>query len=531
MQRSTGRARQRGTICAALLLLAALAQQTRAQDLRIGVAALSSSVDPHFYNLAANVSLSLHIFDRLTQRAADSTLLPGLAISWRPVSETVWEFKLRPGVKWSDGTDFTADDVAFTITRARNVPNSPSSFAGFLRAITQVEVVDPQTVRFHTAAAAPNVPIDLATIAIVSRHAGQDATTDDYNTGGAAIGTGPYRLVHFERGASVELVRNDAWWGAPPEWQHVTFRGIPNAGARVAALLAGDVDLIDQPPLASLQQLKSDKRVTVFEAQGLRVIFLGPDYTRQGEEPFITDNDGHKLVKNPLLDRRVRQALSIAINRQGLVDQVMQGEATPTGQWMPAGTPGYLPDSPPPTYDPARARALLAEAGYPQGFRLTLHTPNDRYPNDAATSQAIAQMWTRIGVATTVEVLPGAVYAPRGVHHEFSMGLWGWSNNTAEAGSALINMLGTEDAKSGRGVSNVAGYSNPALDALTDRALATLDDAQRAALFREATRMITDDVALITLFHIINPWAGRVGISYQARADEQTYAVDVRSVK
>jgi peptide/nickel transport system substrate-binding protein len=213
------------------------------------------------------------------------------------------------------------------------------------------------------------------------------------------------------------------------------------------------------------------------------------------------------------------------------VDQVMQGEATPTGQWMPIGTPGYLPDSKPPPYDPTRARQLLAEAGFPQGFRLTLHTPNDRYPNDAATSQAIAQMWTRVGIATTVEVLPGAVYAPRGVHHGYAMGLWGWSNNTAEAGSALINIFGTQDAKAGRGVSNVAGYSNPALDALTDRALATLDDAKRAALFREATQLITDDVAMITLFHLVNPWAGRAGLTYQARADEQTYVVDVHTVK
>jgi len=513
------------------LLLAAAAMPAGAQDLRIGVAQLSTSVDPHFYNLAANISLSLHIFDRLTQRAPDSSLQPDLALSWQAVSDTVWEFKLRPGVTWSDGTAFTAADVAFTVERARNVPNSPSSFAGFLRAIREVEVVDPLTVRFHTAAPAPNVPTDLASIAIVSRHAGEGASTDDYNTGRAAIGTGPYRLVRFERGAAVELVRNDAWWGDKPEWQHVSFRAIPTAGPRVAALLAGDVDLIDAPPLANLQQLKADRRVSVFEAQGLRVIFLGPDYTRLGESADITDNAGNKLAKNPLLDRRVRQALSVAINRQGLVEQVMQGEATATGQWMPAGTPGFLPDYPPPAFDAARARQLLAEAGFPQGFKLTLHAPNDRYPNDAATAQAIGQMWSRVGIATTVEILPGAIYSPRGVHHEYAMGLWGWSNNTAEAGSGLVNIFGTQDAASGRGVSNVAGYSNPALDALTDRALATLDDGKRAELFRQATRMIADDVAMITLFHIVNPWAGRTGLSYRARADEQTYAVDVRTTK
>jgi peptide/nickel transport system substrate-binding protein len=340
MRSRIDRPRQRGPAATFALLLAVLSPQARAQDLTIGVAARSTSVDPHFYDLAANVTLSLHIFDRLTQRAPDSTLLPALALSWHPVSDTVWEFNLRPNVTWSGGTDFTADDVAFTLTRARSVPNSPSSFAGFLRAITQTEIIDKLTLRFHTAAPAPNVPIDLATIAIVSRHGGQDATTDDYNAGRAAVGTGPYRLVHYEPGTSVALIRNDTWWGPKPEWQHVTFRGIPNAGARVAALLAGDVDLIDQPPLADLKRLKSDKHVAVFEAQGLRVIFLGPDYTRQGDEPFITDNAGNKLPHNPLLDLRVRQALSIAINRKALVDQVMQGEATQTGQWMPAGTPG-----------------------------------------------------------------------------------------------------------------------------------------------------------------------------------------------
>lgn len=212
------RPRRRGLAAALALLLVALSPHARAQDLTIGVAALSTSVDPHFYNLAANVTLSLHIFDRLAQRAPDSTLLPALALSWHPVSDTVWEFKLRPDVKWSDGTDFTADDVAFTIIRARSVPNSPSSFAGFLRAITQTEIIDKLTVRFHTAAPAPNVPIDLATIAIVSRHASQDATTDDYNAGRAAVGTGPYRLVHYEPDTSVALIRNDTWWGPKPEW-------------------------------------------------------------------------------------------------------------------------------------------------------------------------------------------------------------------------------------------------------------------------------------------------------------------------
>jgi peptide/nickel transport system substrate-binding protein len=400
-----------------------------------------------------------------------------------------------------------------------------------LRAISRVEVVDALTLRLHSTAPAPNLPGDLANIAIVSRHAGEQATTEDYNSGKAAIGTGPYRLVSFERGAKIELARNEAWWGARPEWAKVTLRGMSNAGTRVAALLANDVDVIDNPPIAALAQLRGDSRVRISATQGLRVIFLGPDHTHAEGGPFLTDAAGAPLAKNPLLDRRVRQALSLGINRAALTDRVMQGTATPTGQWMPPGTSGYTAAIPAPAFAPEEARRLLAEAGYPQGFHMTFHAPNDRYPNDAETAQAIGQMWTRIGVVTRVEILPGAIYAPRGLKHEFPMGLWGWSNNTAEAGYVLVNILGSVTPGGARGVSNVSGYANPALDALTDRALATIDATARDALLVEAVHMAVDDMADIPLFHLVNSWATRRDLTYDARADEQTVAMGVHSAK
>lgn len=518
-----------------LLLLAGLAglpaqlapQAARAEDLRIGMAAIATSVDPHFFNLAINISLALQIFDPLVLRTPDSKLAPGLALSWRPVSDTDWEFKLRPDVRFHDGVPFTADDVAFTIARAPIVPNSPSSFAGMVRAITSVEVTDPLTVHLHTKAAAPNLPGDLAIVAMVSRHAGEGATTDDYNTGKAAIGTGPYRFMRFTRGDRVELARNAAAWRPAGDWPKVTISAVPNAGARVAALLAGDVDLIDVPPLESLPTLKADRRLHVSTAQGLRVIFLGPDQSRAGASPDVTDADGRPLDKNPLRDLRVRQALSLAINRQALAERVMNGFATPTIQWMPADTTGYVADLKVPDAQPDRARALLAEAGYPRGFHLVFHAPNDRYPNDAATAQAVAQMWTRVGVVTELDIMPGAIYGPRGVKHEFAMGLWGWSNGTGEVGYALVNTLGTEDPAHGRGVANVDGYGNPKLDGLTDQALSTLDPAARGALLEQAVRMATGDVGFIPLFHLVNAWASRADLAYDARADEQTWASGV----
>lgn len=500
--------------------LSLLALPAWGQELRVGVAALATSADPHFYNLAANNGLAAHVFGRLTQRGADAGLLPDLAVSWAPVADTVWEFKLRPGVVWHDGVVFTADDVAFSFARAPVVPNSPSSFAGMLRPITKVEVVDPLTVRLHTAAAAPNLPNDLAIVSIVSRHAGEGATTEAYDAGRAAIGTGPFKLERFGKGDRAVLVRNEAWWGGRPEWARVTLRLIANPASRSAALLAGDVDLIDVPDVPTLRR---DAKVAVWEAPGLRVLFLGPDATRDGPSPDITGRDGQALPRNPLRDVRVRQALSLGIDRAALVERSMEGSATATGQWMPAGMPGWL-DRPVTPYDPAGARRLLAEAGYPEGFRMVFRAPTDRYPGGPAVAQAVAAMWTRIGVQTQLEMLPGAIYSPRGVRHEFAMGLWSWSNGTAEAGYALVNMLGTQDGAS-RGVSNVTGYADARVDALTAQALSTLDPARRAALLREAVGIAVDDVAYIMLLHYKNGWATRAGFRYEARADDLTLAV------
>jgi peptide/nickel transport system substrate-binding protein len=509
-------------------LLVAMLSPAAAQQLRIGVAALATTIDPHFQLLAANITLSVHVYDSLVARTADAGLAPGLALSWQPIDERTWEFKLRPGVKWHDGADFTAEDVAFTVWRARTVPNSPSSFAIWLKAIARVEVVDPLTVRFRTVAPAPNLPSDLTPISIVSRHAGATAATEDYNSGKAAIGTGAYRLARFVRGARIELDRNDDWWGTRPEWARVILIAIPNPAARVAALLAGDVDMIDAPPLNGLADLRGDKRVAVFSGQGLRVIFAAPDFSRTGPSPFVTDAAGVPLPRNPLRDRRVREALSLAINRPALAERVMHGAAAPTGQWMPPGAFGHVAELAVPPFDPERARALLAEAGYPAGFRLTFHAPNDRFPSDSALAQAVAQMWTRVGVRTSVDVTPGVIYSPRGFRHDYAMGVWSWSNGTGEVGYVLTNVLGSEAQEAGRGAINVAGYSDPGLDALVESALATFDPTLRRERLEGAVSRAVGDLAYLPLLHIVNSWACRAGLVYEPRADELTMAMGVR---
>ena len=505
-----------------LLALPAAAQTT----LTMGISAAPGSVDPHFNQGTSTQTLTYHVFEALTDRRPDSTLTPNLALSWTPVADTMWEFKLRPGVRFSNGEAFTADDVAFTIARVPNVPNATSSYAGQVRSISRVEVVDPLTIRFHTDGPSPNLPMDLSAVAIVSRRVGEGATTDDYNALRAAIGTGPFILRSYAPGTEAELVRNESWWGQRPDWDRVVFRYIPNAGARSAALLSGGVDLIDLPSPNDLPRFRSDPNTAVHSAQGLRLVYLAPNQLAE-VAPHVTDNDGRPLATNPLKDRRVRKALSIAISRQALAERVMQGTAVPNYQFMPPGAYSYDPSIAVPQQDPVAGRRLLAEAGYPDGFRMVLHVAGNARPTDPVAAQAIAQMWTRIGVQTTVEVLPLASYGPRAARFEFPITMWGWAS-PGHAGHPLINVVATSDRDRSTGSFNRSGYSNAALDALIARAVTTLDDGAREALFRQAVSMAMEDVAIIPLYQLTNYWATRRGITYEASGYDYTRAVLAR---
>ena len=511
-----------------LAWIAVVPNRVVAAELKMGLAGTITSVDPYFSNSSANTSLAMHLFDRLTERGPDARLRPGLAMSWTPVSETIWEFKLRPEVRFHDGSPLTAEDVAFSIAR---VLDTPGGFVPLLRAIERVEIVDAGTVRFHTRTPSPTLPGDLSGIAILSHKIADKASAQDYNSGQAAIGTGPYKFARFIPGDRVELIRNDTWWGGKPEWDRVVIRFIPNANARTAAILAGEVDVIDLPAAADLPRLKADFRLAVFSTAGQRAIFLRPDFSRAGDEPFLTDLSGKTLAKNPLRDLRVRKALSLAINREELTSGVMMRTAGLTGQWLTSEMFGYNPAIRAPFYEPNAAKSLLIAAGFPLGFKSTLHTSNDRSPYDNATAIAIAQMWSRIGVQTEVQAMPWSVYAPRGARQEWSIGLWDWGNDNAEAGSALINLMGTYDPAQRRGAGNYGRYSNPALDKLTDEALATFNNSRREGLLQQAVAMAMDDLAIIPLYQLINYWVVRKGLIYSARGDERTVAMDVHTTR
>jgi peptide/nickel transport system substrate-binding protein len=363
---------------------------------------------------------------------------------------------------------------------------------------------------------------------MVSKKAAATANPEDFNAGKATVGTGPYKFVRWAKGDRIELARNDAYWGGKPAWDKVTLRVIPNDPARVAALLSGDVQAIENVPTADQAKLRGNANLAMHRVVSNRLIYLHIDSNRD-KSPFVTDKAGKPLEKNPLKDLRVRRAISKAINRPVIAERLMEGLAVPTGQLMPEGFFGYNPALKAEAYDPDGAKKLLAEAGYPEGFGLTVHGPNDRYINDDQICQAVAQMLTRIGIQTKVETMPASVYFSRANKLEFSLMLVGWGSDTGEASSPLKALLATFDRDKGMGTTNRGRYSSAKMDAVLAEALRTVDDPKREKLLQQATEIAMGDLGIIPLHHQVNVWATRKGLSYTPRTDERTYAFEFRA--
>ena len=511
-----------GALALAITLAAAIASPAQAQELRIGMSADVSSMDPHAINIAPNNQIGWHVFDALVNVDADVKLIPGLAVSWRAVDPTTWEFKLRRNVKFHDGSPFTAEDVIFSMDRALNLPNG--QYASFVRAITDKKIVDPYTVRFKTATPYAMVPPDLNSIFIVSKKAASGATTEDFNSGKAMVGTGPFRFMRYASGDRVELARNDDYWGGKAPWTKVTFRIMPSDPTRLAALLSGDLDLIESIPSPDLAKLKANQNLTLAQKVSWRTIFFHMDQWRD-VSPFITDKAGKPLARNPLKDRRVRLALSKAISRQGIVDRVMEGSAIPAANLVSPPVYGHVKELKPEAYDPEGAKKLLAQAGYPDGFAMTVHAPNNRYPNDEQIALAVAQMFARVGIQTRVDATPISVYLPKMRNGEFSFAMLGWGSFSGDL--ALRALLATPNPEKGFGTWNWSHYSNPKVDQLLEQGFATVDARKREVMAREAASLALRDIGVVPLHHQLASWAMKSSLRYAGRTDEYTFAHDV----
>lgn len=508
-------------------LALALHAPAQARDVTLGIRTDTTSIDPQFHVVASNVMVAHYAFDQLILQDEKQRLVPGLAVSWQAVGPTTWEFRLRPGVRFHDGTPFTADDVAFSLARAPLVPNSPTSFAIYTKSIAHVDVVDPLTIRIETKSPAPLLPYDMSAISILSRHAAEGKSTNDFNSGAAAIGTGPYRFVRWIPGNRIEYVANPDYWGGKQPWDHVTLKPIANDGAREAALLSGDIDLMEGVPVTDVNRLRRDPAVSIFQCDSNRVIYIQMD-TARDKSPGVSDANGNPMDRNPLRDLRVRQAMTLAIDRPALTSRLLDGQARPAGQLVPDGFAGASPALHPLAADPAKARALLSEAGYKQGFRLTLAATNDRYPLDVQAAEAIAQMFTRVGIRTQVDAMPAAMLFSRGSALDFSALIAGAIAISGESSSELVQYVATYDPEKSMGPSNRGRYSNPEFDRTLEQALQTMDQKQREALLGKATEIAIDDVGIIPVYFLVNTWAARKGLVYVPRSDEATLATGLK---
>jgi peptide/nickel transport system substrate-binding protein len=508
----------------ALVAILLLAPCAVAQELRMGVQA-PFLLDPHYLFLGPNMAAARHIFDTFVGRDADAHWTPALAEGWRQLDPQTWEFKLRRNVRFHDGTSFTANDVVASFARVRDLPNNPSSYDSNLRTVARLEIVDPYTLLFHTDRPNPTLPGQFTNIFIIPAHlASQPAEAGGTRV---AVGTGPYRLVSFRYGEGMTLDRNEDYWGVKPAYARVLVRVISNDAAREAALLAGDIDLMENVPPDDVERLRANPAISVFSRAADRVVFLLPN-TGADRLPLLTNKDGKPLDRNPLRDLRVRQAMSLAIDRHALVERVLSGQGVASMQIVPEGFLGWTPALTVPKPDPAAARKLLADAGYPDGFRLTLACTNDRYIYDGRICQAIAPMLTRIGIATSVETQPGSAFMARTRFgkNDVPVILYAISLSSLRDVAYILAMVHTTDDAGGF-VGSRGGFSDPGLDRIIEAAIIRSDPGREAALQHAQIEAI-NRLGMIPLYHEPTIDAARAGIEYTPRIDQQMVATGAK---
>jgi peptide/nickel transport system substrate-binding protein len=488
--------------------LALAAASASAVTLRVSNQGDVGSMDPHSLNESLQLSFTGNVYESLIERDKNMGLAPALATKWAQTSPTVWRFDLRPGVKFHDGTPFTADDVVFTFKRAAG---DGSDMKGYTNPIKEVRKVGDLAVEIETTAPYPILPDTLTTLAMMSKKWCEDNKAEKpvdrrkgiENTASfKANGTGPFRLKERQPSVRTVLVKNFNWWGkSESNVDEIVFTPIGNDSTRVAALLSGETDVMEPVPLQDVDRIKSAGNFTVLQGPELRTIFLGMDQKR--DELQFSSVKG----KNPFKDVRVRRAFFQAIDVETIKSRVMRGAASPTAEMVGAAVRGFQPDmNKRLPYDVEAAKKLLAEAGYPNGFEVTMNCPNDRYVNDSAICQAVAANLARIGVKINLQAETKVSYFPKILRRDTSFYLLGWTPSTVDAHDVLSSIMATPNDK-GQGTFNLGAYSNPKLDELTQKIQSETDQKKRNDLIREAFKIHQDDVGHIPLHQQALAWA------------------------
>jgi peptide/nickel transport system substrate-binding protein len=511
-------------VCAAALAVAlACTLGVHAKTFRFSSQGDITTIDPHGNNEGFTNAYLDNIYEPLVTRGKDLKIEGSLAVSWKLENPTTMRFKLRPNVKFHDGTPFNADDVVFSIQRALS---DTSNYKPYLAGVKEARKVDDMTVDIITEGPAPALIGQLTEIRMMSKawctkhnvtkpqdYKNKEETFASRN----ANGTGPFILRTREADVKTVAVLNSNWWGKREgNVTEIVYQPIKSDATRLAALISGEIDFVLDPPPQDVPRLKQDAKIKVLEGNENRTIFLGMDQSR--DELQYSSVKG----KNPFKDQRVRKAVQLAIDVQAIKTQVMRGLSVPTGIMFAPQVDGYPKD-----LDKAvvpnreEAKKLLAAAGYPQGFEITLDCPNNRYVADEKICVAVAGMLAQINIKVKVNSMPRATYFPKIQLLDTSFYMLGWGVPTFDSQYALQSLMRTRVEKSADGDYNLGRYSNAKVDAAIDKLKTEVDTKKRAELAREITTVHMADVGHIPLHHQVIPWAMRSNVSAVHRADNR----------
>jgi peptide/nickel transport system substrate-binding protein len=492
---------------AVLSALGAVSLVASAQTIRIANQGDALSLDPHSLNESLQLSVTANAYETLVGRNKDLSLAPLLATSWKQSSPTVWRFELRKGVQFHDGTPFTADDVVFSIARGKG---EGSDMKASLSDIKEVRKIDAHTVEIETTGPQPILPDALTTFSIMSKkwcEENKAVQPVDRRKGienaasFKANGTGPYRVRERQPNVRTVFERNAKYWGKiEGNVQEVIFTPIANPSTRVAALVSGEVDVMEPVPLQDIGRINASPNSRVIVGPELRTIFLGMDQKR--DELLYSNVKG----KNPFKDKRVRQAFYQAIDIAGIQRTVMRGASRPTALMIGPGINGWTEDQDKRMpYDVEAAKKLMAEAGYPQGFEVTMNCPNDRYVNDGQVCQAVAANLARINVKINLAAETKGTYFPKILRRDTSFYMLGWTPTTYDAHNALASLMACPDDK-GAGQFNLGAYCSPQVDGLTKQILSEIDKSKRNDLIKQAFKVHSDDIGHLPLHQQSLAW-------------------------
>lgn len=509
----------KGTLFAGTLLLAstALAGPIEAKSLTVGLTSDAVNLDPQAGEELSSNILFYHIYDPLVRRNADLSFGPGLAESWELADDTTWVFKLRKGVKFHNGEEFKASDVVFTLDRLKK-----SLMANLGANISSFKAIDDYTVEIKTPRPYAVLPNDLAAVLILNEKYVKEAGDEAADL--KPIGTGPYKLVEWVKEDRIALESNKDYYAGPAKLDTVTFRPITNGATRTAALLTGEVDVIQDLSVRDVDRVKADDRYKVLAQPSLLNVVLSID--QREKSPTID------LDKNPMADRRVREAMVRAIDVGAINKVIMNGLSTPSKQYVPASHTGYLDgasfrDMYP--FDLDKATALMAEAGYADGFTVTLDATNNRYVNDQQIVQALASMLGKIKINLKLNLMPksnffGYIRVPS---DKSSFIMSGWDVPSGDGGSMYSVMFYTRDKKEGYGQVNRGSYSNPQVDALIDKADATAKLDERDKYLQDVTKILMADIPMIPIHYEQDLYAAKTNVDITPRADKFLWAYDI----